>query len=291
MKALSLVLLLSVPLALAAAEVQSGSTLKDVRAALGAPRGQVRAGDRLLLYYDRGEVQLQAGTVTRVALLSVADFDALQVRRAAEAVRIREENEIRSTRLGVEGEALKARKLADPSFQSAPVSYQVAFWEDFLRRYPGVSSGEQLAIARMRLNEQLEEKRRQAQQEERLAELEARLNEAESRASEARYEAYPVRYHSSYGRMYGQSSNGLWPVEYHFAGAEYPSVLSLLRPSIQPVVQYPSVLSILRPSVQPADRNSDNRRVADSDCDDDRRGSRRRDYGYDRAMRHSRGRY
>ena len=101
MKALSLVLLLSLPLVLTAAEVQRGDTLNEVRTVLGAPRGQVRAGDRLLLYYDRGEVQLQAGAVTRVALLSVADYDALQIRRAADAVRFREENELRSARLGV----------------------------------------------------------------------------------------------------------------------------------------------------------------------------------------------
>ena len=275
MKALSLFLLLSLPLVLTAAEVQRGDTLNEVRTVLGAPRGQVRAGDRLLLYYDRGEVQLQAGAVTRVALLSVADYDALQIRRAADAVRFREENELRSARLGVEGEALKARKLADPSFQAAPVAYQVAFWEDFSRRYPGVSSSEQLTIARLRLAEQLEQKRSRDLQEERLADLEARVNEAEARASEVRYAtAYPGRYYSSYGRSSGRSSNGLWPVEYHFADTQYPSVLSILRPSVQSAV-----------------RSSDTRLVADSNCDNDGSDPRQRDRGYDRGMRRSGGRY
>ena len=302
MKALPLVLLLSLPLCLAAAEVQLGDTFSDVRTALGAPRGQVRAGDRLLLYYERGEVQLQAGAVSRVALLSSADFAALQTRRAAEAVRLREENEIRTARLGAEGEALKARKLADPSFQAAPVAYQVAFWEDFSRRYPGVSSSEQLAIARMRLNEQLEEKRRLALQEERLAELEARVIAAEARTAEARYtDYYPVRYRSaSYGRTYqssyGQSANGLSPAEYHFANAQYPSVISTLRPNNPSVLSTlrpvnPSVLSTLRPTVQTGLRGSDNRQVADSNCDEDGRDSRSRDRGYDRGMRHGNGRY
>ena len=283
MKALPLVLLLSLPLALPAAEVQLGDSFSDVRTALGAPRGQARAGNRLLLYYDRGEVQLQSGAVTRVALLSPADFTALQTRRDAEAVRVREENEIRTARLGAEGEALKARKLADPSFQAAPVAYQVAFWEDFSRRYPGVSSSEQLTIARMRLNEQLEEKRTRARQDERLAELEARVSEAEARPAEARYaDYYPGHYpSSSYGRSYGQSANALWPAEYHFADTQYPSVLSILRPV------NPSVLSILRPTAQTTARGSDTRRVTDNNCDDDGRDSRQRD----RGMRHGNGRY
>ena len=66
MKRFALTLIFALPLVAYAGEVRTGDSLGDVRAALGAPRGEANVGNRQLLYYDRGEVELQAGAVTRV---------------------------------------------------------------------------------------------------------------------------------------------------------------------------------------------------------------------------------
>jgi hypothetical protein len=211
MKMLSCVFLLGLPLILSAAEVRPGNTLGEVRAALGTPNGQLRIGDRHLLYYDRGDIELRSGAVTRVALLSDADYAALVVRRG----QIREEQEARRARQCAEGEALKARMLADSSFQAAPPAYQIAFWENFTRRYPEVSDTEPLLIARLRLAEQA---RTQIEQEQRLAELEARVAEAEARAAEAALYRGPA--YISYAGRYARHPFNFWPIEYHFNNSQ-----------------------------------------------------------------------
>lgn len=231
MKAVQFALLLSVPLAVAAAEVRTGDNLNEVRAAMGAPRGQVKAGYRQMLYYDRGEVEMQAGVVTRVALLSEADYTALEARRAVEAARVNEEN----TRLDAQGEALKARKLADSNFLSAPLAYQIAFWQDFSRRYPGVSVAEQLMIARLRLAEQFNQRHAE---EERLAELEARVNNAEARAQAADSNSDRFASYVGYGGYYGgRDRRGftLWPVQYHYFSSPDPVVYPMNRPVVTPM--------------------------------------------------------
>ncbi len=220
MKTVPCVLLLTLPLVLSAAEVRPGDSLQLVRATLGTPRGQLLVDGRQLLYYERGEIELRTGAVTRVALLSVEDHTAREARRAAAAGRIREEQEILRARLNTEGEALKARKLADASFLAAPLAYQVAFWEDFSRRYPDVTSAEQLTIARLRLAEQLEEKRARELREERLADLEARLAAAEARAARNR------SYTSFNSDGYARQPFTFWPIEYHFYDSPLPYAVS-----------------------------------------------------------------
>jgi len=165
-----------------ASDVTPGDALSDVRRNLGAPRGAVHIGDREIFYYDRGEIEARAGVVTRTALRSEGEQAELDAKRSLEATRLREEREIRQAQLLAEGENLKARKLADPSFRTLPVSYQVAFWEDFSRRYPNVASAEPLTEARARLAGETEEKRKQLEQAQRIAELEARVAATERNA-------------------------------------------------------------------------------------------------------------
>jgi hypothetical protein len=190
------------------AEVRTGDSLADVHQALGAPRGQARIDGRQVLYYERGEVELQADTVTRVALRSPEE----QLAHEARAERNRGEREARLNQLVAEGVALRDRKLADENFKNAPLVYQVSYWENFSRSYPGVSVIEPLTIARMRLNEQLEAKRANDEQVARLADLEARLAETESNY-------YP--FSSSFGYGYGRRYHpyipmNLMPVRYDF---------------------------------------------------------------------------
>jgi hypothetical protein len=104
-----------------AAEIHPGDSLSDVQSTLGTPRGQAQIDDKLVLYYDRGQVQLVDGKVTSLNLISTEEFAAQQAQHVAE------------------GQALKAQKLADPDFLSASPGAQLTFWQDFRMRYSEVS--------------------------------------------------------------------------------------------------------------------------------------------------------
>ncbi len=216
----------------AVAAVDAGATLDEVRATLGAPSGQMRLGERQLLYYERGSVELTNGRVTRVALLSAEEHQA-QVAREG---RLQAERETRRAQLIEEGTALRDRKLADDSFQSAPVAYQVSFWEDFARRYPGVSVTEPLTIARLKLNEQWEEKNRKAEEVNRLAEIEQRLAAAEREPVYYRVRSYPSRY----GHRDRHQEFALWPVSYTYYDAPLPAYTTPTTPLINPFTRDPA---------------------------------------------------
>lgn len=268
MKNVSLVLLLVAPLWLAAEEVRPGASLAEVRAALGAPRGQLHLGGRHLLYYDRGEVELQGGSVTRVALLSADEQAAREVKRAADAVRIREEQEMRRARLSAEGEALKTRKLADPAFLAAPPDRQLAFWENFSRQYAEVPVAELMSAARLQLTGQRAALER-AEQAERIAELEARVAAAEARADLMRRRLYISYYDRGRGRRH--TSNNLWPIEYQFNDG-------IPQPWVSPTTPPPArLVDLARRQLQtaddPADRSRPNTRHCDFQPDDDFRRS------------------
>jgi len=115
-------------------EIQPGDSLADVKAFLGAPKYKEKLGNKLILSYDRGKVELTDGRVTSINLLSPEDLAAQQARRAAEAAQAAQ---LKAQHIA-EGGALKAKKLADPAFTSAPLADQLAFWQDFRRQYPEV---------------------------------------------------------------------------------------------------------------------------------------------------------
>lgn len=148
------------PLVLIAGEVSLGDNRETVQNSLGAPRGRAQVGDRELLRFDRGEVELMSGVVTRVALRSEQDQTAFEARQEANA-----------SRLTVEGEALKASKLTDSNFLSASPRYQLEFWLDFARRYPNVPAMDQVALARNKLYEQTRIERAQANDTQRIEEV------------------------------------------------------------------------------------------------------------------------
>jgi hypothetical protein len=135
-----------------------------------------------VLFYDRGQVQLVDGHVVSSDFLSPEDFAAQQAQQKA--------NEAKAAQLSAqriaEGKALKAQKLADPNFTSAPPAYQVAFWQDFRRRYPEVSCDDEYKLALAR----------QQEAEQKVADLEARVAEAENRAARAENLARPANYNA-----------------------------------------------------------------------------------------------
>lgn len=195
-------LLVLLPLALIARDVQPGDSIETVLSELGAPRGRLQIGNRERLCFDRGEIEMRAGVVTRVTLRSDEAQAAFEANYAANAERVRTER----ARLIEAGEALKTRKLADATFRSAPLSYQVAFWEDFARKYSMVSCKDELSLARVRLAEQEDAIRTEAYENQRVAELEARAAE-DARRERERQVYFPVftgRSHG-YGIYYGET--------------------------------------------------------------------------------------
>ena len=224
MKTPAVLALLALAVPVGAADPAVGATFAEVRSTLGLPKGLARAGERQLLYYDRGQIELTGGRVSRVILRTPEAQAAHEAKVAATEARLREETAQRHERLNREGEAVKAAKLADDRFAAAPLAYQVSFWEQFARKYPGVDCREPLTIARLQLAEHLEEKRERAEQAARLAELETRLAEAESRASYATY----------FGRGFGRRWRDrhadrpftAWPVEYRYYDSPQPYATS-----------------------------------------------------------------
>jgi len=224
-----------------AAEPGLGASFAEVRSALGLPRAKLQKGGRTVLLYDRGEVELSNGAVSRVALRSEVAQAAHEAKVAAREARAREESESRRARLQDEGKALLAAKQTDARFNEAPLTYQVSFWEEFSRKYPGVDGREPLTIARLKLAEQVEARREREQQAARLAELEARLAEAETRAS---YASYFGRSHGRRGRdRHDDRPFTMWPVEYRYYDSPQPYATS---PSL-PILNLPQPVSSYEP--------------------------------------------
>jgi hypothetical protein len=184
MKTIAFLLLLATPVLAHATDVHPGDSLADVQAALGTPIGQAQLGNKLVLDYANGQVQLVGGKVINSNLLSPEAFATQQAQQKADEAKAAQ---LKAQRIA-EGKALKAQKLADPNFISAPPSYQVAFWQDFRLRYPEVSCDDEykLALARQQENEQ------------NVADLKARVADAENRAAQAENLARQADFNVSY---------------------------------------------------------------------------------------------
>jgi hypothetical protein len=151
MKTLAILLLLAAPMLAHATDVHPGDSLDDVQSALGMPNGHAQIDNNLTLFYDRGQVQLVDGKVTRLDLLSPEAFAAQQAQQKADDARnaqLRAQNT-------AEGQALKAQKLSDPAFAAESPADQLSFWQTFSLRYPEVPSADAYNIALARQQEQL----------------------------------------------------------------------------------------------------------------------------------------
>jgi hypothetical protein len=85
MKTIAFLLLLAAPVLAYATEIHPGDSFTDVQAALGAPQGQIQLANKLVLVYDRGQVQLVDGKVTDSNLISAEDFGIEQAELKARA--------------------------------------------------------------------------------------------------------------------------------------------------------------------------------------------------------------
>lgn len=264
----------------AMAEVVPGASLAEVRDALGRPNGEMRLGDRHLVYYAHGTVELVNDAVTRVDLRTAEEQAAILAREE----RRRGELAERRAAAIAEGTALRDKKLADAAFLAAPVAYQVSFWEEFARLYPDVPCAEPLTIARLKLDEQLEEKSRRQDETRRIAELEARLAQAE-RA--------PASYYRVHRPYYGRDEYhefALWPVKYTYYDAPLPVYTTPTTPVVDGLRGVPLPQSerwnSLRPGLERKDREGRWERHDRGNSEGHRRDWRGADRGRDR--RHNR---
>ncbi len=121
--------------AAAGAEVVVGDGRERVIAILGQPHGNMRLADMETLYYDRGTVELEAGRVTAVKLVSATQAEA---RQKEEADRQNEAARARSERQQA-AETEKQNILASAAFPTLTPQEQLARWESFKNQYPEAS--------------------------------------------------------------------------------------------------------------------------------------------------------
>ena len=183
--------------------VELGDSEEKVLAELGKPTARVAAGGAVLLTFPRGTVRIANGGVTAIELVSsgehqrrVADEAA---RREAAALAETERNRARKE----EGERIRAERETDAAFQALPPRQRVAFWRQFMSRFPGVPPGSDYTAAALQIQAEDEAGRKAAAEEKRLRDLEARVARAEDRAAEAERKLERQERRIRSGRYYG----------------------------------------------------------------------------------------
>jgi len=173
-------LLLALPVP--ASTPQAGDDKETVVALLGRPDAAITSLEREVWFYERGKVVLEEDRVMETNLLTAEELEAERARRErAEARQAQQAHEA--------GVALKQAKLADPLFRGAPAEQQVAFWQDFKNRYPGVAVDAEYTLALQQALREQTEALRQVREAERIRELEERVRLAEARAAAPRDQA------------------------------------------------------------------------------------------------------
>jgi hypothetical protein len=194
--------------------LQPGDTRDAVIAELGAPNGSVAAGDRVVMYYDRGTVQLRDGRVAAVNLVSAAELAAREAKEAAAMQRMEEATQARRTRLEAEGNAIHAARKADASFAALPADTQLGYWRQFAMRFPMISVENEIAPLSEIVDQQIRLREVEAANADRLAELEDRLAETEERAARAERMARYHRYRPPIYRPFDTDSLFLFPGQF-----------------------------------------------------------------------------
>jgi len=222
------------------ADIEVGDTLQQVIAELGTPSGSMAVGSYKLLYYERGKVELSDGRVTGFDLVSAEVAEARRLERQLREEQERLDRERELARLFAEGSARRLEVLGNADFMASPAADRVAFWQDFRKRYPGVSLGSEYTQALQELQVERERQRAEAERAGYVAALERRVRDAEDRAAEAEDRA--------------RRSRSSWDYPYYGYGVVQPVIYSSCydRPYVRPVtpvcVETPRAASYVRAS-------------------------------------------
>jgi hypothetical protein len=151
-----------------AADARVGDTVEQVLDKMGRPAGEARSGELLLLTYDRGTVETYEGYVVKVDLVTPAQLRAQQEKAARAMARRAAEIKAQRDRRMAEGRKELARIEGDEAFAEKPAADQVAYWEEFKKKYPEVPLPASYTKARDALTKE-EEAARKKREEEALA--------------------------------------------------------------------------------------------------------------------------
>lgn len=107
-----------------AIEINVGDARDEVLNALGEPDGVVVFGDTEVLYFRRGQVDIQDSKVIRHTILSEEDFEALKAKREQERLlRAREAERQRAQAAAAQAEE-QSRAVKDPEKEAAEARRQ-----------------------------------------------------------------------------------------------------------------------------------------------------------------------
>lgn len=102
--------------------------------ALGKPRGRMMMGARETLIYDRGQIELATGRVTRVRLMTPEELAAKVTAEAEAAERAQQAYLARVAA----GEQARADILDSADYRAASPAARIATWERFRKDHPDV---------------------------------------------------------------------------------------------------------------------------------------------------------
>ncbi|MFH0908468.1 MAG: hypothetical protein V1929_06880 [bacterium] len=164
------------------ADIRPGDRLEKVLAALGKPRGEVRAGSHLFLDYEQGKIELKSNVVVKADVMTAEEF--LAYKESVEQARI--ETEKASAARVEAGTRVRDGKLRDSVFIRSPAWHRFTYWRDFRKKYPEVDVEAYLKAARQEHEKDVANKEADARAErERIAVEEKYASEAPQREAEA----------------------------------------------------------------------------------------------------------
>jgi hypothetical protein len=180
-KLLSVVLAVMAGPACMAADIHRGDSLECVISCLGQPQGYMQTDHRSVLYYERGRVELEHGRVVSASLISPEAACARRIERSRQEELARQA----AAKRAAEGQALRDGKLCEPAFLALPANSRFAYWQTFMRNYPGVPVGMDYEVAQREVRAEAAAMQAEADRMRQYAELQDRAVFAEQRAAEA----------------------------------------------------------------------------------------------------------
>jgi len=215
---MSVVMALYFPVPLAgAATVEVGDSIQDVKLALGEPKGEIVTSEWRAYLYERGTVEFKEGQVVAVDLITKEELAKRRAEALARAERERRAAEERRLQRKREGRAELRRIRNDDAFAERSGAEQVAYWEEFRRKYPDVDIGDlyQQALEKYAEELQAEQERAEKEREMEIADAEPKVHRSSHKARRHRRRIEPGEpvitnpYTPEYRRLGGEIAE--WP--------------------------------------------------------------------------------
>jgi hypothetical protein len=135
------------------AGVTLGESIANVQATLGEPKSKAKFGNKEIWSYKWGRVEIKVPFIDgKVVSSSLADSnDTGTTGRQTQPADAADASALRAQHVA-DGEALKAKTLADPAYAGMSPGDQLAIWADFRTSYPEVSCDNEYNAALARWN-------------------------------------------------------------------------------------------------------------------------------------------